>query len=144
MIPVCIGVVFVTVPRLDDASEERARLDVEESVRSALDARPGWTTIEAVPLDLRGAGDLDAEVLDVALRSGVDARSRRTQLGLPGPDSVDGVFGVAMSPALDCLLGDPGAEEIVRGITAAGETFAIVAVDRESVGYDECIGDPPG
>ncbi len=143
-VPVCVVAVFATVPRLDGASKERGRLDVESAVRSALEERPGWATIEAIPLDLRGAGDLDAEVLDVALRSGVDVRSRRTQLGLPAPGTVDGVFGVAMSPTLDCLLGRPGTEEIVRGATAIGEIFAIVAVDRQSVAYDECIGGPLG
>jgi len=141
-VPVGLVAVVVTVPRLDATSEERAQLDVEGAIASALDARPDWRTVEAIPLGLVGAGDLDAEVLDVALRDGVDARSRRTQLGLPAPIAVDGVFGVAMGPALECLLGHAGTEEVVRGTTASGETFGIVAVDRDSVAYENCIGAP--
>ena len=53
---------------------------------------------------------------------------------------VDGVFGVAMSPTRDCLLGRPGTEEIVQGTNRSGETFGVVAVDRDSAAYDECIG----
>lgn len=143
-IPVALVAVLVSVPRLDAASDERAELDVEGAVGAALAARPNWRTVEAIPLGLVGAGDLDAEVLDVALRNGADARSRRTQLGLPAPGRVDGVFGVAMGPALDCLLASPGSEEIVRGTAASGETFAIVAVDGDSVAYDACIGAPGG
>ncbi len=143
-IPACLAIVFVGVPRLDDASETRGTLEVERAVGSALDARPGWRTIEAIPLDLRGAGDLDAEVLDVALRNGIDARSRRSQLGLPAPVAVDGAFAVAMAPALDCLLSARGVEEIVRGTTESGEHFSVVVVDRESAAYDRCIGAPDG
>jgi hypothetical protein len=76
------------------------------------------------------------------LRSGADARSRRTQLGLPAPVDVDGVFAVAMAPALDCLERAGGVETIVRGATADGVTFAVVAVDRDSDAYRSCVGDP--
>lgn len=140
VIVVAIAVVFVSVPRQDSPSLERSELGVEGAVTAALERRPGWRSVEAVPLDLRGAGDLDAEVLDVALRRGVDVRSRRIELGLGAPDRVDGVFGVAMSASRECLLPQPGAEEIIRGVTEAGETFSVIAVDRDSIAYDRCIG----
>jgi hypothetical protein len=119
-------------------------LEVDDRVGAALAQRPDWQQVEALPLDLRGAGDLDAEVLDVVLRSGVDARSRRPELGLPGPVGADGVFAVTMSPRRDCLLAEPDVDEIIRGTSAAGETFSVIAVDRESPAYDRCIGPPAG
>lgn len=139
-----ISIVFVSVPRRDGPSVERSELGVEGAVTAALERRPGWRTIEAVPLDLIGAGDLDAEVLDVALRRGVDARSRRVELGLDAPDQVDGVFAVAMSAPRDCLLAEPTAEEIIRGTSTTGATFSVVALDRNSIAYDRCIGLPVG
>lgn len=137
-----IAVVFASVPRQDGPGAARAELGVEGAVTAALEGRPNWRTVEAVPLDLRGAGDLDAEVLDVALRRGVDVRSRRAELGLDEPEDVDGVFGVAMSPSRECLLAEPEAVEIVRGTTEAGEVFSVIAVDRDSVAYDRCIPRP--
>jgi len=137
-----IAVVFASVPRQDGPSVARGELGVEGAVTAALERRPTWRTVEAVRLDLRGAGDLDAEVLDVALRRGVDVRSRRVELGLDEPERVDGVFGVAMSPSRECLLAEPEAAEIIRGATDAGETFSVIAIARSSVAYDRCIGLP--
>jgi hypothetical protein len=142
VVPVALVVVAVMVPRQDGPSAERRVLRVEDAVNSALAARPAWRTVEVIPLDLRGAGDLDAEILDVVVRRGVDARSRRSELGLPAPESVDGVFGVAMDAARHCLLADDDAEEIIRGTTASDEPFSVIAVDRSSTVYDRCIGSP--
>lgn len=144
VVPVAMIAVLVTVPREDGDAAARRVLQVDDVVGAALDARPDWRQVEALPLDLRGAGDLDAEVLDVVLRSGVDARSRRPELGLPAPDGADGVFAVAMSPRRDCLLAEPDVDEIIQGVSAAGETFSVIAVDRTSVAYDRCIGAPAG
>lgn len=135
---VIVGV-FVSVPRADGPSAARSELGVEGAVTSALALRPSWRSVEALPLDLRGAGDLDAEVLDVALRRGVDARSRRVELGLEAPDLVDGVFAVAMAASRECLLAEPATDEIIRGASEAGEVFSVIAVDRDSVAYDRCI-----
>jgi hypothetical protein len=139
-----IAVVFASVPRQDGPSGARRELGVEGAVTAALERRPSWRSVEAVPLDLRGAGDLDAEVLDVVVRRGLDARSRRVELGLDAPDDVDGVFAVAMSPTRECLLSEPDAEEIIHGRSDAGDTFSVIAVDRDSVAYDRCIGPPVG
>lgn len=139
---VVILAVFVSVPRADGPSSARRALGVEGAVSQALANRPAWRSVEAVPLDLRGAGDLDAEVLDVALRRGVDARSRRVELGLNPPERVDGVFAVAMSPTRECLLAEDDAEEIVSGRSEAGDELSVIAVDRDSVAYDRCIGLP--
>jgi hypothetical protein len=139
-----IVAVFAAVPRQDGPSVARRELGVEGAVTAALANRPTWESVEAVSLDLRGAGDLDAEVLDVAVRRGVDARSRRVELGLDAPDQVDGVFGVAMAPTRECLLSEPEAEEIIRGTSDAGDVFSVIALDRSSVAYDRCIGLPVG
>lgn len=135
-----VAIVFVSVPRRDGPSAERSALGVEGAVTAALERRPGWRSVEAVPLELIGAGDLDAEVLDVAVRRGIDARSRRVELGLDAPVRVDGVFAVAMSAPRDCLLAEPEAEEIVRGTSTTGGTFSVIALDRSSVAYDRCVG----
>ena len=139
VVMIVIVAVFVSVPRADGPSAARRELGVEGAVTAALADRPSWRSVEALPLDLRGAGDLDAEVLDVALRRGVDARSRRVELGLEAPDGVDGVFAVAMAASRDCLLAEPAADEIIRGASEIGEAFSVIAVDRESVAYDRCI-----
>lgn len=144
VVPVAmIGVLF-TVPREDGDAAARRVLRVDDVVNAALAQRPDWQQVEALPLDLRGAGDLDAEVLDVVLRSGIDARSRRPELGLPAPLGADGVFAVTMSPRRDCLLAEPDVDEIIRGTSAAGDTFSVIAVDRDSPAYDRCIGPPAG
>lgn len=142
VVPVAMVAVLLTVPREDGDSAARRALDVENSVSAALSTRPTWQQVEALPLDLRGAGDLDAEVLDVVYRRGYDARSRRSELGLPAPDDADGVFAVTMSPSRDCLLAEPDVEEIIRGVSHAGETFSVVAVDVGSAAFDRCIGPP--
>lgn len=144
VVVVAILTVFVTVPRQDGPSGDRRELGVEGAVSAALASRPTWRSVEALPLDLRGAGDLDAEVLDVALRRGVDARSRRVEIGLEPPDRVDGVFAVAMSPTRECLLSEDDTEEIIRGRSEAGDDFSVIAVDRSSSAYDRCIGVPVG
>lgn len=138
-IPVGLAALLVAIPRQDGPSEQREELELEEAVSAALRDRPAWRTVEAIPLDLRGAGGLDAEVLDVALRFGADARSRRSELGLSAPEAVDGVFGVAMSPSRDCLLAQSGVDEIVRGETATGEIFSIFTIEPDSVADRECI-----
>jgi FtsH-binding integral membrane protein len=140
VVAAAVVAVFLSVPREDGPSAARRALGVEGAVTAALADRPAWRSVEAVPLELRGAGDLDAEVLDVALRRGVDARSRRVELGLEAPGRVDGVFAVAMAGVRDCLLAEPEADEIIRGTSDTGEPFSVVAVDRESAAYGRCVG----
>jgi len=139
VVPVAVLGVVMTIPREDADTPGRRDLRVEAVVGMALDERPGWEQVEGVQLDFRGIGDLEAEVLDVVDRSGRDARSRRSELGLPAPDRVDGVFVVAMDPNRDCFASEPDVAEILTGTSGAGETFSVYAVDRASSAYDRCL-----
>ncbi len=134
-----ILLVFVVVPADDPDTPGRRALAVEPAVVRVLREHPDWSRVEVVGAGLAGAS-IDAEIVDVALRYGIDVRSRRFGLAVPPPTGTEPMLVAAMGEPRACLTESlPVADQVLDGVVATVDLPVTIFVVDRSTPASRCL-----
>ncbi len=129
---------FVVVPVDDHESAARRELGIEAAVTQFLDARPEWSTVAVVGLDMSGASAQD-EVAVIAYREGRNVRSNQFGLHVPVPNGTEPLLAVAMGATYECLVLDRTAQQVFTGVIGESAPIGIFALDAGPARRSECL-----